>query len=291
MQKAIQRNGPSKPVHFYCSSGGNAGLGCATAAVSLEQPATIVVPLTTSKLMIEKIEMLGVQVVQIGAHWLEADKYLREELLAKDANGIYVPPFDHEDIWEGNGTLIDELEQQMLDKNGYDAVICSVGGGGLFCGIMDGLDRHERLEGGRGKSVTVLAMETDGADSLSQSLKKGELVKLPAITSIASSLGAALVAKKTFDWAQRSEVISLVLSDAEAAMACVRFADDQRVLVETACGVSIAPAYNSILPKLLFPNLSPSEFAMKNVVIVVCGGSGITLSILDSYREKYGSAP
>jgi len=43
MQRAIERHGPEHPTHFYCSSGGNAGLACATAAIALKRPATIVV--------------------------------------------------------------------------------------------------------------------------------------------------------------------------------------------------------------------------------------------------------
>ena len=110
LQKAIASHGSEKPIHFYCASGGNAGLACVVAATMLKRPATIVVPMTTSALMIEKLKTLGADVVQIGNHWSEADAHLREELLGKDENGVYVPPFDHENIWEGNSTISDELE-------------------------------------------------------------------------------------------------------------------------------------------------------------------------------------
>lgn len=46
---------PGGGVHFYCSSGGNAGLACATAAATLGQACTIVVPTLTSAYMIDKI--------------------------------------------------------------------------------------------------------------------------------------------------------------------------------------------------------------------------------------------
>jgi L-serine/L-threonine ammonia-lyase len=288
MSRSISSHGFHKPIHFYCSSGGNAGLACATAAISLNRPATIVVPMSTSALMIEKLKTLGADVVQKGLHWSEADKYLREQLLAKDRDGVYVPPFDHPDIWEGNGTLVDEVERQMSDMGSYDAIVCSVGGGGLFAGLMQGLERHGRLQGGQRKGIKVMAMETEGADSLSYSLKKRELSRLGAITSIATSLGATQVAKKAFEWGQRPEVTSCVFSDAEAAMGSVNFADDERILIEAACGVSTAPAYNDTLHTLLFPELSDAEFKNLNIVIVVCGGSNVTLQILEGYRQKYG---
>jgi L-serine/L-threonine ammonia-lyase len=66
--------------------------------------------------------------------------------------------------------------------------------------------------------VKVLAMETEGTDSLSYSLRRKEPSKLVTITSIATSLAATQVAKKAFEWGQRIEVTSRVLKDAEAAV-------------------------------------------------------------------------
>lgn len=287
--RSISAHGPNKPIHFYCSSGGNAGLACATAAQALNRPATIVVPVDTSALMLQKLADLGANTRTHGRHWSEADAFLRTELLAHNPHGVYVPPFDHPDIWAGNGTLIDELEPQMREFGGYDAVVCSVGGGGLFAGMMASLERHGRLGGGGGdRAVKVLAMETEGADSLAWSLKNKQLSRLDTITSIATSLGASQVAEKAFEWAQRPEVTNCVLSDAEAAMASVCFADDERIMVEPACAVSIATAYNGTLSSL-FPELTPEEFAKLNIVIVVCGGSKVTLQILEEYKVKYGS--
>ncbi|KIN03796.1 hypothetical protein OIDMADRAFT_117880 [Oidiodendron maius Zn] len=288
LTRAIHAHGPNKPIHFYCSSGGNAGLACATAAHTLNRPATIVVPVGTSALMLQKLADLGADTRTHGQHWSEADAFLRTELLAHDHHGVYVPPFDHPDIWEGNGTIVEELEMQMRGVGGYDAVVCSVGGGGLFAGLMGSLERHGRLSGGAHRPVKVLAMETLGADSLACSLKNKELSRLGTISSIATSLGATQVAQRAFEWAQRPEVTSCVLSDAEAAIASVCFADDERIMVEPACAVSIATAYNGTLASL-YPDLTPEEFAKLNVVIVVCGGSKVTLQILEEYRLKYGS--
>jgi L-serine/L-threonine ammonia-lyase len=287
MSKAIKSHGPEKPIRFYCSSGGNAGLACITAANTLGRPATVVVSNATSADMVAKLKNLGADVVQIGAGWREADEYLRGELLAKDANGFYVPPFDHEDIWEGHGTLVDELEVQMGSR-GYDAIIASVGGGGLLAGIMDGLERHGRLaDTAYKRPVKVMATETKGADSLSYSLKNNKLSRLDCISSIATCLGASQVAEKAFEWGLRPEVTSCVFSDAEAAMASVCFADDEKMLVEISCGVSIVPAYNGSLSSILYPQLSDEEFAKLNIVIVICGGSGISLQLLENYRQKY----
>lgn len=222
--------------------------------------------------MIAKIKNAGAtDVIQTGASWAEADAYLREELLGKDKNGVYVPPFDHEDVWDGAATIVEELEEKP------DAMVCSVGGGGLLCGLMRGLER-------RGwEDVKVLALETKGAESLYESLDKGELVKLEKITSICTTLGATRVAEKAFEYAQRKSVRSVVLEDREAVMGCWRLADDERLLVEPACGVNVALCYDGRLKKLL-----PELTAESKVVIILCGGAGITLELLMEWREKFG---
>lgn len=260
-------------THFYSSSGGNAGLACVTAAHTLGRPATVVVPFSTKPRMIAKIKTAGAtDVIQHGASWVEADTFLREEVLAKDKNGVYVPPFDHENVWEGASTMIEELMERP------DVVVCSVGGGGLFCGVQIGLRKMGWSD------VNVLAVETEGAASLATSLREGELVTLPEITSIATSLGAKRVAEKTYELGQKKNVRSVVLSDAEACMGCWRFADDERMIVEPACGASIAVCYDGRLKKLL-PQLTTES----KVVIVVCGGSNITLEMLMEFRKQYGS--
>ena len=56
--------------------------------------------------------------------------------------------------------------------------------------------------------------------------------------------------------------------------ACVRFADEHRVLVEPACGASLSVVYDNadVLSKF------------KNIVVIVCGGSKVDLAQIDAWR-------
>lgn len=237
----------AEDVHFYSSSGGNAGLACATAAAALGRPATVIVPMITSQLMIGKLRELGADVVQIGENWAAADRHLREVAIPKfesahpGSRAVYVPPFDHQDVWDGNATLVDELKTQMSESfdEQIDAVICNVGGGGLLCGIMQGVQKLK--DSGYG-SPKVVAVETEGGDSFNASVKAGELVTLPGITTIATSLGATRVAEQAFAWVEKAEgdLISAVVTDKDAVDAMVKFLDHARILVESACSATIA---------------------------------------------------
>ncbi|KAF1987705.1 tryptophan synthase beta subunit-like PLP-dependent enzyme [Aulographum hederae CBS 113979] len=286
------------PVHFYSSSGGNAGLACAHAARTLSLPSTIIVPLSTPASMIAKLKLAGAgEVIQHGASWREADGYLQEQVLPKDKGGVYVPPFDHEDIWRGNSTLVSELEGQIKEystcnSSGNEAanhgkpaaIICSVGGGGLFNGICSGLDAIPGW-----KDVPIFALETAGAESLAASLSAGSLTTLPGITSKATNLGATRVAERTYVNARdRKNVHSIVLSDAEAAMGCYRFADEERILVELSCGVSLAMCWDGRLAKYFEEKIGRNLEKSDRVVMVVCGGSNISLETILKYKVDYG---
>ena len=281
MLESVKHGQSPGPTHFYSSSGGNAGLACVMAARNLERPATVVVPLTTKPLMINKIRTAGAtDVIQHGESWREADAYLRESVVSQDPNGIYITPFDSPDIWQGVSTLMDEVKDQLSTEpfSRPDLVICSVGGGGLFSGVMLGLKKQGW------EDVSVLALETKGAESLHASLAENELVTLPKITSLATSLGATRVAQNAFEQAHQKNVKSLLLSDAEAAMGCWRFADDERMIVEMACGICIAMCYDGRLEQA-YPELSTES----KVVIIVCGGSNVTSEILEQYKKDFGS--
>jgi L-serine/L-threonine ammonia-lyase len=242
--------------------------------------------------MKSRLSALGADVHQIGATFAEANAHLINNILPKDPGGLYVPPFDHEDIWAGASTLVNEVRDQV--EGDVDAILCSVGGGGLLNGIMKGVLDHSWPES---KSPRVLALETVGADSLNASVLAKEHVTLPAMTSIATSLGAQRVSSQTWEHARdHPEILkSLVVSDADAAMSCVRFADDARILVEPACGATLAPMYlNGMLKREILgedraAQVSDEEWRGKNVVLVICGGSGVTLRMLEKWRETYHS--
>jgi len=277
IRQAILRAPQGAPLHFYSSSGGNAGLACVTAAQMLGYPATVVVPMTTKPSMIAKIRAAGAtEVIQIGDSWLEADTYLREDILEQDSSGVYVPPFDHPDIWAGNATLAGEIKKQMPDGDQPDAVVTCVGGGGLLAGLAQGLEECYA------RPPYLLAIETVGCESLYQSAKAGRLITLDRITSLATSLGARRVAEKAFEYAQKPYVKPMTVTDADAAEACWRFADDERILVELACGAAISPVYTGMLRKAL-----PHMTAESKVVVIVCGGANVSMQQLVEYRDMF----
>ncbi|XP_051888399.1 serine dehydratase-like isoform X2 [Pristis pectinata] len=269
-QKAAEEN----CKHFVCSSGGNAGLAAAFAAQKLQIPATILVPSSTPEFTIQKLKEYGALVEVVGKVWDDANKQALK--LSENAGWVYVPPFDHPLIWEGHASIVMELRDALPCKPG--AIILSVGGGGLFCGVVEGLKKVGWCD------VPIIAMETKGANSLNEAVKAGKLVTLPDITSVAKSLGAKTVCEKALQNTQEHIVLSEVISDHEAVQATERFLDDERILVEPACGASLAAIYSGVIQRLQKEGQLVKD--LQSIVVIVCGGSSITMAQLKEYKMQ-----
>lgn len=291
--------------YAICASGGNAGLAVATVANKMNIKCHIVVPISTPQVAIDKIKFQNAKVTQIGDSWADSDIFARNLLndINNDTNNTdkatYIHPFDDPLIWEGHSSIIDELvfdfnemkvntlhpdhKQYFLNEdNNYcpSAIICSVGGGGLLNGLCVGLNKNKPWN----ENVTIITAETFGADSFFQSFNFGEYITLDSINSIATTLGARKVQSNILDFVNNKEYckecIPVRVTDAEAVSASLYFLNHHRILVEPACSASLALLYNDkYVKEILHP--------FQNIVVEICGGSGISLQLLQQYCQKF----
>lgn len=241
-------------TRFVSSSGGNAGLAVAYAGRRLGVAVTVVVPETTTERAKELLALEGAEVIVHGSSWQEANQLALTLTTPSDA---FIHPFDDPLLWTGHATLIDEVAQSGRKP---DAVVLSVGGGGLLCGVIEGLHRNGWQD------VPVIAVETEGAASFRASVDAGHSVEIERISSIATSLGAKRVCDQAIHYQALHTIESVIVSDQDALKACERFLVDHRVLVEPACGAALSLAYNPT-----------SLSAYNTVLMVVCGGATATL--------------
>ncbi len=249
---------------IVAASGGNAGLAAAYAGRRLGLPVLVVVPETTSARAQALLAREGAEVCIHGQSFQEANAHAHLLLGPQDA---FIHPFDDPLLWEGHAGMIDEVAQAGVRP---DAVVLAVGGGGLLSGVVAGLRRQAWND------LPVLAVETVGADSYAQSLAAGERIELPAIASIATSLGARKVSQYAFELARTHPITPVVVTDGEAVAACLRFMDDHRLVVEPACGAALALTYQPDGPLAAFGN----------VLVIVCGGATATVAQLQAWDAQ-----
>ncbi|MBH1962882.1 MAG: pyridoxal-phosphate dependent enzyme [Comamonadaceae bacterium] len=236
---------------FLSSSGGNAGLAVAHAGHRLGLPVLVVVPESTLEWPKTLIRRLNAEVIVHGKSWTEANEHLMSLKRPADA---FIHPFDDPLLWEGHATMIAEAAVQGPKPQ---AVVLSVGGGGLMSGVLQGMHSVGW------EDVPLIAVETVGADSLNASIAAGQLVTLDAITSFATSLGARRVSDAAFQWTFAHEVVSTTVTDAQAIHACLELAREHRLIVEPACGAALAPVLGRSAPALKVAT---------DVLVIVCGG-------------------
>jgi len=251
-------------TRLVASSGGNAGLAVAYAGRKLGVPVTVVVPESTTDRAQSLIRAEEAQVIVAGDTWNEAHEHAQRRM-SDDA--AYLHPFDDPLLWDGHASIVREIAEAGVTP---DVVVVSVGGGGLFCGVVQGLRDQGWAD------VPVVAVETQGSHSLRAALDAGAPVRLDGITSVATSLGAKQVGAQTFALAQEHPTESVVVSDATAVDACVRVLDDHRQLVEPACGAALAVAYDG----------HPALPAGGTVVVIGCGGAGVTRRTLQEWQKR-----
>ncbi len=244
---------------FIASSGGNGGYSLAYVGQQLGAEIKVVVPETTTEFMVNKIQNVGAEVEVFGKVWDEAHEYALQ--LAENSGAIYAPPFDHPLLWQGHSSIVDECAETMGQP---DKIVVSVGGGGLLCGIFEGLKRHGW------ETTKVIAVETEGAAAFSKSFEAKRIVQLDKVDTVATSLGTKAVAAASIEMAKDFEVTPFIVTDEDAVGACGEFLAEYNVLVEPACGAALSYVYDT----------SEEIESDEKVLVIACGGVNMSL-------EKY----
>lgn len=74
------------------------------------------------------------------------------------------------------------------------------------------------------------------------------------------------------------------MSDEESIQAIFNIVDQHRILVEMSCSASLAAIYNGSVDKLL----KSKNISSGDIVVILCGGSGINMKILDDFKSIIG---
>jgi threonine dehydratase len=159
-------------------SSGNHGQAVALAARTLDAPAVVVMPTTAPPIKVEGARKFGAEVIFCGTTSLHRRERAEAEAAARGLT--MVPPFDHEWIIAGQGTLGLEILEQMPD---VATVLVPIGGGGLISGVAAAIKQTR-------PDVAVVGVEPTGAAAMKASIDAGSVITLPSSTSIADGLMA-----------------------------------------------------------------------------------------------------
>jgi threonine dehydratase len=216
-------------------SSGNHGQAVALAARLLGAPAVVVMPETAPAIKVDGVRASGAEVIVAGT--TSTDRRLRAEAEMARRGLTMVPPFDHDWIIAGQGTIGLEILEQLP---GAAAIVVPIGGGGLAAGVAAAVK-------GTSPGVRMIGVEPTGAAAMKASLQAGHPVTLPRTESIADGLMPVRPGDLTFALAQRFIDVVVTVADAQIASAVLWAFTRAKVVAEPSGAASIAAVLDGLV--------------------------------------------
>lgn len=210
--------------HVVTASGGNHGLGVATAARLLGIAATIYVPRTVPPEKARLITGTGATLVRHGQRYADAEQAARA--YAEENDLRYLPAFDDVDVVAGQGTVGLEIVEQAPE---CDSVAIAVGGGGLIAGVSLAIGDR-----------TVVGVEPVGCACLHAAFAAGEPVDSPVDSIAASALSATRIGRIPYAVLRAASPRLALVEDDQIVAATRRLWEEFRLAVEPAGAAAFA---------------------------------------------------
>ena len=249
-----------------CSSAGNHAQGVAQVCQYLGIKGVIFMPTTTPMQKVQQVEMFGKEHIEIR---LVGDTYDASYQVAKEyceANHLeFVHPFDDELIIEGQATvgleLLEDLEQPL------DFLFVPVGGGGLVSGLISVFKN-------RSPSTKIIAVEPEGAPSLSNSLLKGSNTTLDHIDKFVDGAAVKRIGELPFAICKKGVDKVLVVPEGKICSTLLSLYNEKAIVVEPAGALSVAAL-----------DLYKEEIKGKRVACIISGGNN-DISRMEEIKER-----
>jgi threonine dehydratase len=182
-----------------------------------------------------------------------APLFAEAERLVKDEKRTFIHPFEGIHTSLGASGVGLELMEDILN---LDAVIVSVGGGGLISGVAAAVKEIN-------PNCKVYGVEPVGANSMSQSILKGEPITLKKVETIADSLSPPMSLPFGLALCQKYVDEIVTVSDDLICAGMTLFQEEAKLAVEPAAGAAMAGM------------ISPLRSRLKNkrVGLIVCGAN------------------
>jgi threonine dehydratase len=215
-------------------SSGNHGQAMALAAERLGAPAVVVMPTTAPSIKVEGARSFGAEIIFEGT--TSSERRTRAEAEAAARGLTMVPPFDHEWIIAGQGTIGLEILEQCPDVAG---VVVPIGGGGLAAGVAAAIKQTK-------PSVKVIGVEPAGAAKMRASLDAGHPVTLPSTATIADGLMPVRPGDLTFDHISRFADDVVTVSDDQIVEAVLWAFNRTKIVAEPSGAASLAAVLSGV---------------------------------------------
>lgn len=236
------------------ASAGNHAQGVAYAAKLFGVKAVIVMPDTTPLIKVNRTKSYGAEVILHGSVYDDACNYALK--LAEEKGYTFVHPFDDEVVATGQGSIAMEIFKELPT---VDIILVPIGGGGLACGVST-------LAKLLNPNITVIGVEPAGANCMQESLKKGEVVSLPGVNTIADGTAVKTPGSKIFPYIKENIDDIITVDDHDLIVNFLDMMENHKMVVENSGLLTVAA-------------LKQLDITGKKVVSILSGGNMDVITI------------
>ena len=211
-------------------SAGNHAQGVALSATRKGIKSVICMPAGAPISKVEATKGYGGEVVLVPGVYDDAAK--KAEELMQEEGYTFVHPFNDEKVIAGQGTIGLEIIQQLPD---VEAVYVPIGGGGLISGVSYAIKALK-------PDCKVIGVQALGAPSMYESRKKGEVIELEKVATIADGIAVKKPGDLTFEMCQKYVDEIVTVSEEEIATAILTLMEKQKTVAEGAGATALAAA-------------------------------------------------
>ncbi|MDQ1513740.1 MAG: threonine dehydratase [Microbacteriaceae bacterium] len=211
------------------ASAGNHAQGVAFAARELGIAATIFEPIGVALPKLAATRDYGATVELVG-HTVDESLAAAAEF-AERTGAVLIPPFDHEDVIAGQGTIGLEILAAVPD---VETIVVPTGGGGLLAGIAAAVaqatDRH----------IRVVGVQAENVAAYPPSLAAHRVSTVRPTPTIADGIAVATPGRLTFGIVSELVDDVVTVTDDETASALLVLLERAKLVVEPAGAVGVA---------------------------------------------------
>jgi threonine dehydratase len=210
-------------------SAGNAALGAAYAARTVEADLVVVMPETAVPAKLQAVADMGARIEKDGVT-NATEAFERLAKLQAQFDYTLIHPFDDFDVVAGAGTATWELLEECPD---LDCLVIPTSGGGLLSGA---------LVVGRslGPKVEIYGVQPEGADGIVRSIAAGKPTPPDKIETIADGLTAPQPGELNFEIISRWVTDVFTVSDEAILTAMGSAIRELRLILETSAVAGLA---------------------------------------------------
>ena len=217
---------------IVCASAGNHAQGVALSCYLLKIKGKIYMPTPTPNQKVEQVKMFGKQYVEMVLVGDTFDDSYHEAIKECEKFGKpLVHPFNDPKVIEGQGTVGLEIIQQS--KIPIDYIFIPVGGGGLASGLSTAVKALS-------PKTKIIGVEPAGAPSMSQSIDKGEIIKLNQIEKFVDGASVKRVGDLTFEICYRNLDFMTTVHEGKICQTILEMYNKDAIVAEPAGVMSLA---------------------------------------------------